>query len=258
MNIFCPQKITALLFDLFHTLTSLEVSGAPGHHTAELLGIDCEVWNEHWLKDPPDYCLGLVPVEIPIARLARQLNPGVTEEQIRTAIQVRHQRFRHALTNIEPETITGLEALRTAGYRLGLISNCGFDEIAHWHESPLASLFDTAVFSCQIQLKKPEPEIYLLTAARLGVKPEECLFIGNGGSDELNGARHAGMTPVLLTRHLEAVRPDHVAKMMPYAQLYVRTVNDLKILLESCGPKLCPLQSGQRQQPHHPFPPPSP
>lgn len=234
MNPSCPQKITALLFDLFHTLTSLEVSGAPGSHTAELLGIDREAWNEHWSKDPPDYCLGLVPAEIPIARLARQLNPEVTEEQIRTAMQVRHQRFRHALINVEPETVTGLKALRAAGYRLGLVSNCGFDEIAHWHESPIAPLFDTAIFSCQVRLKKPDPEIYYLTAKQLGVKPENCLFIGNGGSDELNGARRAGMTPVLLTRHLEAVRPEHILRMMPSARLYVRTVSDLKILLENC------------------------
>ena len=29
---------------------------------------------------------------------------------------------------------------------------------------------------------------------RLGVKAEECLFVGDGGSDELPGAKNAGMT----------------------------------------------------------------
>jgi putative hydrolase of the HAD superfamily len=226
------RPISALIFDLFHTLTSLEVSGAPGRHTAEILGIDPELWNQHWFKDPPDYCLGLVPVDIPIRRLARQLNPRVTEDQIQLALQVRHQRFRHALLNIEPQTLTSIAELRARGYRLGLISNCGADEIAHWHESPLAPLFTVAIFSCQVRLKKPDPAIYQLTAEKLGVLPEQCLFIGNGGSDELTGARRSGITPVLLTRHLEAVRPDHIVSVMPYSRLYVRTVSDLKILLE--------------------------
>jgi putative hydrolase of the HAD superfamily len=225
------HPFTALIFDLFHTLTSLEVSGAPGGHTAEILGIEPELWNRYWFQDPPDYCLGLVPVDIPIRRLARRLNPLVTESQLRTALRVRHQRFRHALLNIEPETLASLAELRGKGFGLGLISNCGKDEIAHWPESPLAPLFTVAVFSCEVRLKKPDPAIYHLTAAKLGAAPEQCLFIGNGGSDELAGARRAGMTPVLLTRHLEVVRPEHIIKVMPAARHYIRTVADLKPLL---------------------------
>jgi len=230
------NRFTALIFDLFHTLTSMEVARAPGKHTAEILGIDPELWNEHWFQDPPDYCLGLVPVEIPISRLARQLNPKVTDHQLQTALQERHQRFRHTLINIEPETLAGLHQLRNLGFKLGLISNCGMDEIAHWHESPLATLFPVAIFSCQVRLKKPDPAIYWLTAQKLMVPPENCLFIGNGGSNELSGARHARMTPVLLTRHLEAIRPEQIIRIMPQAQLYVRTVSDLKTMLDYLNP----------------------
>ncbi len=227
------EKVRAVIFDLFHTLTSFEVSGTPGASTAEILGIEPEIWNEHWFKDPPDYCLGLVPVEIPISRLARQLNPSVTEQQIALAIKTRHLRFRHALLNIEPETINGLRELRLVGYKLGLISNCGCDEIAHWDESPLAPLFDAAIFSCVVKLKKPDPQIYHLAAEKLTLEPADCLFVGNGGSDELAGAKRADMTPILLTRHLEAIRPTQIPKVMPFAQIYVRTINDLINLLRN-------------------------
>ena len=40
--------------------------------------------------------------------------------------------------------------------------------------------------------------IYLLAAERLGVKPEECLFVGDGDSEELSGAEAVGMYAVLL------------------------------------------------------------
>ncbi len=225
------EKIRALIFDLFHTLTSLEVSAAPGPGTPAILGIDPELWYQHWLTDPDDYVLGLAPVELALRRIARRLNPAVTEDRIQTALNVRHKRFRHALTNIEPETLNGLVKLRNLGFKLGLISNCGIDEIAGWDDSPLAPLFQTAIFSCNVRLKKPDPAIYLLAANNLSVRPDECLYIGNGGSDELNGARCAGMTPVLITRHLEAINPKRIMDVIGDARIIIRTVNDLFLIL---------------------------
>jgi putative hydrolase of the HAD superfamily len=221
------KTIRAVIFDLFHTLTSLEVSGAPGPSTPEMLGIEREAWNKLWMGDPEDYVLGSTDIVVPVRRIARQLNPNVTEDQIRVAVAERYGRFHHALTHIEAETVSGLEALREMGYRLGLISNCGEDEAKPWPESPLAQLFDTVLFSCEVKLKKPDRRIYELAAARLGVEPAECLFVGNGGSDELAGARRVGMTAVLLTRHLEVVNLMRIEEVEKDADWQVRTVSDL-------------------------------
>jgi putative hydrolase of the HAD superfamily len=217
----------AVIFDLFHTLTSLEVSQAPGRPTCEILGIDRERWNELWMSDPDDYVLGGPDITVPIGRIARQLNPRVTDGQIHAAAEARYARFRHALTNIELETRDGLARLRRMGFRLGMISNCGEDEIRPWPESPLAGLLDDAVFSCRVRLKKPDRRIYELAAHRLNALPAACLFVGNGGSDELAGARRAGMTAVLLTRHLEVIKPGRIAEVAPDADWQVRTVSDL-------------------------------
>lgn len=228
---FRNRAIRAILFDLFHTLVSFEVSGAPGPGTAELLGIEPEEWYRHWLADPSDYVLGLAPIDVPIRRIARQLNPAVTEEQIRSAIAARGRRFRHTLLHVEPETLDGLKLLRRLGFKTGLVSNCGFDEIAAWPDSPLEPLFDSAVFSCVVKLKKPDPAIYLLAARNLNVPPENCLFVGNGGSDEFSGARNAGMTPVLITRHLEVIKPERIRELLPQVQMVVRKVSELPVIL---------------------------
>jgi putative hydrolase of the HAD superfamily len=225
--------LKAIIFDLFHTLTSLEVSGAPGRSTAEALGVDRDAWNRFWLADPDDYVLGHADIIVPVGRIARQLNPRVTDEQIRAAVAERYGRFHHALTHIEAETINGLKSLREMSYRLGLISNCGEDEAKPWPESPLAPLFDTVLFSCEVKLKKPDRRIYELCAQRLGVEPDECLYVGNGGSDELAGARRAGMTPVLLTRHLEVVNLMRIEEVEKDADWQVRTVSDLALRLQS-------------------------
>ena len=41
-------------------------------------------------------------------------------------------------------------------------------------------------------------EVYRLACERLGVEPDRCLYVGDGSSRELTGAREVGMTPVLI------------------------------------------------------------
>lgn len=40
---------------------------------------------------------------------------------------------------------------------------------------------------------KPEPEIYRIALESLGVRPDQSVFVGDGGSDELRGAREMGI-----------------------------------------------------------------
>jgi FMN phosphatase YigB (HAD superfamily) len=46
---------------------------------------------------------------------------------------------------------------------------------------------------------KPEPEIYRLAMRNLSVGPADCIFVGDGGSEELRGARDLGITTVMIT-----------------------------------------------------------
>ena len=45
---------------------------------------------------------------------------------------------------------------------------------------------------------KPDPGIYQLACERLGVQPSGCLYIGDGGSNELTGATKVSMDAVLI------------------------------------------------------------
>ena len=56
--------------------------------------------------------------------------------------------------------------------------------------------------SCDVKLKKPDIRIYELCAGKLNVKPEECLYVGDGGSNELSAAITAGMKPLQATWYL--------------------------------------------------------
>jgi putative hydrolase of the HAD superfamily len=41
--------------------------------------------------------------------------------------------------------------------------------------------------------------LYAAITARLGVPPEDCRYVGDGGGRELTGARAAGMVQILVT-----------------------------------------------------------
>ena len=64
----------------------------------------------------------------------------------------------------------------------------------------LEDKFDAITLSCELGLTKPHPTMYLRTCEALGVKPEECVFVGDGGSDELNGARALNIIAILIVQ----------------------------------------------------------
>lgn len=55
---------------------------------------------------------------------------------------------------------------------------------------------EVILLSYEVHRKKPEEGIYREAAKRLGVSVEECLFVGDGGSEELEGAKAVGMGAV--------------------------------------------------------------
>ena len=56
-----------------------------------------------------------------------------------------------------------------------------------------ASYFDCSVFSFEVGLAKPDPEIYMQATRRLGVAASDTWFIGDGAQEELSGAEQAGL-----------------------------------------------------------------
>ncbi len=64
----------------------------------------------------------------------------------------------------------------------------------------LRQYFQTVVAYQDTQLHKPEPEPLLLAASRLGVAPEQSVYIGDVASD-MRAAKSAGMKGILYALH---------------------------------------------------------
>jgi putative hydrolase of the HAD superfamily len=96
------------------------------------------------------------------------------------------------------DAIGVISRLKSEGYMLGLISNCTHEGTIVWEDTPFPSFFDTVVFSCVVGMKKPDPRIYKLAMDKLGTRSRECLYIGDGGCQELSGAFRVGIYAVLI------------------------------------------------------------
>ena len=119
---------------------------------------------------------------------------------LRTALTARVDAL-HADTRLRPDAVSALAAIRARGVATGLISDCTHELPAFLPRLPVAPLLDTVVYSVEVGRCKPDPAIYLTACRRLGVLPEECLYVGDGGSRELTGAARVGMTAVRLAAH---------------------------------------------------------
>jgi epoxide hydrolase-like predicted phosphatase len=84
---------------------------------------------------------------------------------------------------------------RGAGIKTGLISNSWGEGLAY-DPALLEELFDAVVISGDVGLHKPQPEIFLMGAERIGVAPEDCVFVDDL-RENCEGAEAVGMKAIL-------------------------------------------------------------
>ncbi len=216
------------IFDLFHTLTSIESTHPFPLSTADDLGVSREKWNEQLLERSKDRLMGkLKDSYIFIRQMALAIDPALSEEIIRQATQNRVSRFRYSLVHVSGQVLGILKKLRARGKKLGLLSNADFSEIAGWIESPLSTCFDSVVFSCEVGCVKPEREIYGISLEQLSAPPEVAVFIGDGGNGELEGAKAVGLTTVFMSGLIRPLWPDSIEPRKRLADFSIESLEEL-------------------------------
>jgi putative hydrolase of the HAD superfamily len=203
----------AVLFDLFHTLANVPSPAVAGEiPVSEILGVSGKDWHRLYYDDDVlGRCLGRIHDGVEaMRRVTHALDPSVDEAKILAAVASRKRRFELGLVQIEKQILDALDRLRAAGILTALVSDAGADDVESWELSPLRSRLDAATFSYQLGVRKPDARIYAHALSAIGVKPEDALFVGDGGSDEHRGARALGITPILVTRHVKLYWPEKI------------------------------------------------
>ena len=187
----------AVFFDLFFTLATLEYQS---ENEFTLLNISRKEW-EASAENADVYRLratGKLKTEKEMLEsMVAGLPFSVTENQLEKLVEIRNDRYRKSLTEIHPDILSTLKQLKESGIKLCLVSNADIIDKKYWDISPLKEYFDAVIFSCDVGIVKPDAKIYQLAMNKLNVSAADSIFAGDGGSNELYGAKSVGMATVL-------------------------------------------------------------
>ncbi len=126
---------------------------------------------------------------------------GVEGDLVRMATRA-HQAWEKAYSETKPNFIescrTHLETLHQRGYRLGIASNRRNDPIPHLESAGIRHLFDVIEYSCVPGYRKPSPFMLLQAAAKLGVNPRRCAYVGDKVEYDVVAAKRAEFLPILI------------------------------------------------------------
>jgi putative hydrolase of the HAD superfamily len=143
-----------------------------------------------------------VPEEVEYPALARELLASVGVEvddsQLERFLIAEHEAWAPA-RRLASMSHALLDAIRERGLKTGIVSNSmdpGWLLKRDLDELGLADRLDVAVFSSDVGLRKPRPEIFQRALDELGVAPERTLFVGDRLREDVGGAHSLGMRTV--------------------------------------------------------------
>ena len=188
--------IKAVIFDMYETLiTHYESPLYFGEQIAADAGIAKEEFLRLWRAAESDRTVGKQTLEQLIEAILRKTN-RYSEPLLEHIVEKRKASKQELFRHLHPEILPMLEGLKKRGLLIGLISNCFSEEVGPIRESELFSYFDVPLLSYEQRLQKPDEAIFLRCIEKLSVSAEECLYVGDGGSFELETAAKLGMKAV--------------------------------------------------------------
>ncbi|MFX1479154.1 MAG: HAD family hydrolase [Promethearchaeota archaeon] len=209
------MKYKAIIFDLFGTIVdnySVQGYNSLLKDMASVLEVSVGDFSRLWRDTTYERGTGIFKTtEESIKYVCNILKVPINNEKILKCVQIRQENTRKALTP-KKGAIDILINLRELGYKTGLISNCSSEVPLLWKNTVFFQFFNVTIFSASVGMKKPNPQIYNLACEQLGVKPKECLYIGDGDSNELSGASQFGMDVVMISDPNEK-DPYHLVKI---------------------------------------------
>lgn len=161
--------------------------------------------------------------------LKRWLVEGATPERIARIGDGKEEAYRALLRAGGLEPLPGADrwvrALRDGGWRQAIVSSAPRANIEVMVEAlGFAPLFDAILGAEDVARGKPDPEVFLTAAGRLGVPPHRCIVVEDAAAG-IEGARRARMKSVgvghgdvadadLTARSLAELAPDTFEKLL--------------------------------------------
>lgn len=199
-------QVQSIVFDLFHTLVDPEDyrprDFKRSEKIADLFKLDKEEFRKYWDSMLNARCTSgsrkvLSYVEEYVTKVTGK-SPSKQDLIFAELVLGRYQDL--AIEKPRPMLIGALSALKSQGIKLGLLSDSDEREVRAWPKSTIVPFFDSCCFSFEIGYTKPSKEAYSIVLDKLGATAQSSIFVGDGGGDELKGAREAGFGAVVFMK----------------------------------------------------------
>lgn len=188
--------IKAVIFDMYETLITLHDSPVYfGTQIAIDAGISEADFQALWKPMETDRTIGKITLENALETILKHYN-CYSEELLSLIIQKRITTKQESFNHLNSQIIPLLNLLKERGLKIGVISNCFSEEADAIRDSVLFPYFDGVFLSYEQGIKKPDFEIYKRCMNHLRLEANECLYVGDGGSYELEAAQELGMKVV--------------------------------------------------------------
>jgi putative hydrolase of the HAD superfamily len=227
--------IKAVLFDMGSTL--LEFENQPWEELIRQ-GIEAVYKGLHAhgavLPDPQEFSRAFHET---YQKTWQEAGQSLIEMQIRVLLQKASQELGLLLSDVEighlvrahywpvssqvtiyADTIETLADVRRRGLKIGLVSNTVWPGSLHKEDLErfgILEFFDHLLFSADLGVRKPHPQIFQTALEALHVAPHEAVFVGDRVPEDVAGAKGVGM------RGVWKERPDRerLSHVIPDAQI---------------------------------------
>jgi putative hydrolase of the HAD superfamily len=196
-----------------------------GLDAAHLLESNRQVWQAYWPEVERGWTLGqLEDGAVGLEAWKRALRAcGRDDDGVARAARETHKRYVREMTHAFDDVQEFFAFLSNTSLRLAIITNGALDSqrdglriLGHEHR------IGAVVISGEVHVAKPDPAIFAIAIEKLAVKPEEVWHVGDSLSDDVAGARSAGLTGIWLNRN-GIVRTEH----QPTPDCEVRSLSEL-------------------------------
>lgn len=183
--------IKAIIFDLYNTLIYFDKEVRTYKNLFSDLGIDSELELKLAKK------LVMTKNFNSLEELVQELKPNTD-----ISLNLHKNQIQSKIDSVQlyPETISVLKILKNNGLKLGLISNSAFNYKSPFYKLGLDKYFDIAIFSFEVGLQKPDPEIYKLLLDNLNIRPDEAIMVGDKFVEDVQAPQELGIKGILCSR----------------------------------------------------------
>jgi epoxide hydrolase-like predicted phosphatase len=185
------DQFKAIVFD-FGGVLELNESGNLMKRIAESLSVPVDEFRKIYHKHNHLTNVRNIPWEDVAVEVARTFDKSPeAEKHVREIVRA------HRASNVINTELLGLfSALRKAGFKVAILSNNTTSLRARLDEKGITPLLDEVVISAEIGHQKPHKEAFDFVFKKLGVRPEEVIFVDDSPKS-LERASEIGYQPIL-------------------------------------------------------------